>query len=104
MHVSKRLDEDDADEKYETKQHEAANAVGLWGDEVPHRCTLVRRGGAHQRGPRAMTPLAVLLFPAVTMPSVAVPSLSDRVIAGFWKQQPLPLTVDEATTAQGGLQ
>ena len=37
-----------------------------------------------------------LLLPTVT---AAVPSLGDRLVAGFFKQWPLPLTVSEATEA-----
>ena len=37
-----------------------------------------------------------LLLPAVT---AAVPSLGDRLVAGYFKQWPLPLTVSEATEA-----
>ena len=44
----------------------------------------------------SMTLLAALLFPAVT---TAVPSLGDRVVAGFLTQLHLPLSVSEATDA-----
>ena len=51
---------------------------------------------SRQRVMYSMTLLAALLFPAVT---TAVPSLGDRVVAGFATQLHLPLSVSEATDA-----